>query len=147
MMLLLAIVANAQMSEKQIIQYVQKQSAAGKDQQTIAKELIAKGVSIQQLETLRNKYQSMTGGSSSVSGSEEFSRIRISNAEEKEQEIDYFPFLEQEEEKEDSVKIFGHDIFRNKELSFEPNMNIATPVNYVLGPNDEVILDIYGASN
>ena len=101
MMLLLAIVANAQMSEKQIIQYVQKQSAAGKDQQTIAKELIAKGVSIQQLEKLRNKYQSMKGGSSSVSGSEEFSRIRISNAEEKEQEIDYFPFLEQEEEKED----------------------------------------------
>ena len=148
MMLFLAMVAYAQMSEKQIIQYVQKQSAAGKDQQTIAKELIAKGVSIQQLEKLRNKYQSMRGSSSSASGSEEFSRIRINNAEEKEQEIDYFPFLEKnEQEKEDSVKIFGHDIFRNKELSFEPNMNIATPVNYVLGPNDEVILDIYGSSN
>ena len=147
MMLFLAMVAYAQMSEKQIIQYVQKQSAAGKDQQTIAKELIAKGVSIQQLEKLRNKYQSMKGSSSSASSSEEFSRIRINNAEEKEQEIDYFPFLENEQEKEDSVKIFGHDIFRNKELSFEPNMNIATPVNYVLGPNDEVILDIYGSSN
>ena len=46
----------------------------------------------------------------------------------------------------DSLKVFGRDIFNNKLLSFEPNMNIATPQNYVLGPGDEVIVDIYGAS-
>lgn len=43
-------------------------------------------------------------------------------------------------------KVFGRDIFNNKELSFEPNMNIATPQRYVLGPGDNVIIDIYGAS-
>ena len=43
-------------------------------------------------------------------------------------------------------KVFGRDIFNNKELSFEPNMNIATPQNYRLGPGDAVIIDIYGAS-
>ncbi|MBR1768231.1 MAG: SLBB domain-containing protein, partial [Prevotella sp.] len=46
----------------------------------------------------------------------------------------------------DSLKVFGRDIFNNKLLTFEPNMNIATPQNYVLGPGDEVIVDIYGAS-
>lgn len=46
----------------------------------------------------------------------------------------------------DSLKVFGRDIFNNKLLSFEPNMNIATPQNYVLGPGDEVIVDVYGAS-
>ena len=46
----------------------------------------------------------------------------------------------------DSLKVFGRDIFNNKLLSFEPNMNIATPQNYVLGPGDAVIIDIYGAS-
>ena len=43
-------------------------------------------------------------------------------------------------------KVFGRDIFNNKELSFEPNMNIATPQNYRLGPGDAVFIDIYGAS-
>ena len=53
--------------------------------------------------------------------------------------------LLQEKEKE-RKKVFGRDIFNNKELSFEPNMNIATPQNYRLGPGDAVFVDIYGAS-
>jgi len=44
------------------------------------------------------------------------------------------------------IKVFGRDIFNNKDLSFEPNMNIATPANYRLGPGDAVYIDIYGAS-
>ena len=43
-------------------------------------------------------------------------------------------------------KVFGRDIFNNKELTFEPNMNIATPQNYRLGPGDAVFIDVYGAS-
>ena len=43
-------------------------------------------------------------------------------------------------------KVFGRNIFNNKNLSFEPNMNIATPQNYRLGPGDAVFIDIYGAS-
>ena len=43
-------------------------------------------------------------------------------------------------------KVFGRDIFNNKQLSFEPNMNIATPQNYRLGPGDVVFIDVYGAS-
>ena len=43
-------------------------------------------------------------------------------------------------------KVFGRDIFNRKDLSFEPNMNIATPQNYRLGPGDAVHIDIYGAS-
>ena len=50
------------------------------------------------------------------------------------------------EPKEKSTKVFGRDIFNNKSLTFEPNMNIATPQNYRLGPGDAVIIDIYGAS-
>ncbi len=43
-------------------------------------------------------------------------------------------------------KVFGRDIFNNKDLTFEPAMNIATPKNYRLGPGDAVFIDIYGAS-
>ncbi|RRD02768.1 SLBB domain-containing protein [Prevotella sp. OH937_COT-195] len=48
--------------------------------------------------------------------------------------------------KENKRKVFGRDIFNNKNLTFEPNMNIATPQNYRLGPGDAVFIDIYGAS-
>ena len=43
-------------------------------------------------------------------------------------------------------KVFGRDIFNQKNISFEPNMNIATPQNYRLGPGDAVFIDVWGAS-
>lgn len=43
-------------------------------------------------------------------------------------------------------KVFGRDIFNKEDLTFEPVMNIATPQTYVVGPGDEVKVDIYGAS-
>lgn len=48
------------------------------------------------------------------------------------------------ENEKDSV--FGRDIFKNQDLTFEPSLNLATPRNYKLGPGDEVIIDIYGAN-
>ena len=43
-------------------------------------------------------------------------------------------------------KIFGYELFTNKNLSFEPSLNIPTPKNYQLGPGDELIIDIWGAA-
>ena len=43
-------------------------------------------------------------------------------------------------------QVFGRDIFNKRTLSFEPNMNIATPSSYVVGPGDYVVIDVYGAS-
>ena len=51
-----------------------------------------------------------------------------------------------EERRKKQKQVFGRDIFNNKMLTFEPEMNIATPQNYHLGPGDAVIVDIYGAS-
>lgn len=51
-----------------------------------------------------------------------------------------------DDRKKKKVKVFGRDIFNNKELTFEPEMNIATPQNYRLGPGDAVFIEIYGAS-
>ena len=53
---------------------------------------------------------------------------------------------ELDEQKPEKRKIFGHDVFNNKNLTFESSMNLATPQNYVLGPGDEVNVDIWGAS-
>lgn len=52
-----------------------------------------------------------------------------------------------DERNKEGKRVFGRDIFNNETLSFEPNMNIATPKNYRLGPGDAVFIDVYGASS
>lgn len=47
---------------------------------------------------------------------------------------------------EDENKVFGRNIFNNQNLTFQPSMSIATPGNYVLGAGDNVIIDVWGAS-
>lgn len=54
-------------------------------------------------------------------------------------------------QKQDSIKankleIFGLSIFKDVNLTFEPNLRLATPNNYVLGPDDELLIDVYGNS-
>ncbi len=58
----------------------------------------------------------------------------------------YEKLLKQVERDKNKKKVFGRNIFNNKNLSFEPAMNIATPRNYIIGPGDEVFIDIFGAS-
>ncbi len=53
---------------------------------------------------------------------------------------------ELQNEKKEKRKIFGHDVFNNKNLTFESSMNLATPQSYRLGPGDAVNVDIWGAS-
>ena len=48
--------------------------------------------------------------------------------------------------KKNEKQVFGRNIFNQKNLSFEPNMNVATPVDYRLGPGDVVFVDVWGAS-
>ncbi|MFS2637597.1 polysaccharide biosynthesis/export family protein, partial [Bacteroides thetaiotaomicron] len=57
--------------------------------------------------------------------------------------------LEDHPTTEDLVRedqVFGRNIFNTRNLTFEPSVNLATPANYRLGPGDEVIIDIWGAS-
>ena len=127
----------AQMSDSQIIEYVKEESEKGKDQKEIAKNLIKRGVSVKQLERLRDKYQSQNGNASMPAEGTDINRLRANNGEvrEKDNEDKLLRYVEFYEE-EDTMKVFGRDIFRYSDLSFEPNMNIATPANYTLGPGD-----------
>ena len=64
----------------------------------------------------------------------------------------FLGFEEEEEYDEDlwniprEEQVFGRNIFNQKNLSFEPNQNMATPSNYRLGAGDKVIIDVWGAS-
>ena len=182
--LLSGFTAFAQMSEDKIIQYVMEQQAKGVPQEQIVFELNKKGVTIQQLQKMREKYekQQSTGvlGNTVSSQGLSTSRSRTGQGESfnlltpAEQPgyngsmVKDSKTLEQEKLQNmynesmflfvDSIyllkqsllpkkrEIYGHDIFKNQTLTFEPSVNLATPQNYRLGPGDEVIIDIWGAS-
>lgn len=129
----------AQMADEQVIEYAKTQMAAGKDSKQIGKELLGRGVTIEQLERLRTKYENADAAPGvTTTDAADVSRTRTSNGEKR----DAAGIVAEEK----VSKIFGHDIFRAKNLTFEPAMNIATPANFTLGPGDEVVLDIYGAT-
>lgn len=140
LLVVLAHDAKAQMSESQIVDYVKTQTAAGASQKQIATDLIAKGVTIEQIQYFRDKYARMDNDASLPSSSSDIDRSRKTNGE------SHQSVAEDAVTEEPVKKIFGHDIFRSQQLSFEPSMNIPTPTDYVLGPGDEVILDVYGSS-
>jgi protein involved in polysaccharide export with SLBB domain len=45
-----------------------------------------------------------------------------------------------------SVSLFGYDFFSNSNVSFTPSVNMAVPNNYQIGPGDEIMIDLWGAS-
>lgn len=131
--IIISLASMAQMSDAQVIDYVKKQNAAGASQTQIASDLLAKGVTEDQIARIREKYENAsTNNSPKTYNEESFDRSRKNNGETTPDTV------------QTSRKIFGHDLFRSQKLTFQPNMNIATPANYTLGPGDEVILDIYG---
>lgn len=135
----LATASWAQMSDDQVVSYIKTHNANGESQQEIAVSLLKMGVSQSQLQRIRAQYANQENATSAQTTGNGIDRSRVANGETE-------PTVEEGVLTETKSKIFGHDIFRSKKLSFEPSMNIATPSKYTLGPGDELILDIYGAS-
>lgn len=130
------------MTDSQVVDYVKQRNAMGANQTTIAAELMERGATREQLLRLKQNYEAQAKNAQSAEYTT-LDRSRFNNGESA-NVPDEEPNLTATEE--NKVKIFGHDIFRQKMLSFEPNMAIAVPTNYVLGPGDEVIIDIFGDS-
>ena len=155
------------MTDKQVLQYAARQKKAGMSETEIATNLLQRGATMAQLQQLRQQYSQQISKSgmsenvdNAISGAE--NRMRINNGENGQIRQNYSDANQQQIPRmyqrqplqpgdldyllESGKKVFGRDIFNNKNLTFEPQMNIATPQNYVLGPGDKLIIDVYGAS-
>ena len=136
------------MSDNQVVEYVKSATEAGKSQKQIMTELAARGVTRAQAERIKKRYEEQQIARQSVNA-EEKNRLRF-NQDQEPEALDYLtetlndsiPF----ETTTNENKIFGRNIFNNKNLTFAPSQNLATPANYKLGPGDEIIIDIWGAN-
>lgn len=134
----------AQMSDEQIINYVTQEANKGTSQQVIATNLMKQGVTKSQLERIKQQQEQkqQASGVNSTKSTTELSRERrMSVNDEFNTRRDSVVI-----DPSDSIIVFGRNIFNAKNLTFSPNINIATPIDYRFGPGDEVIIDIWGAS-
>lgn len=139
------LMAQSGMTDQQVLEYAKDGVKQGKDQRTIATELARRGVTREQAERVKKMYEQQTNtGSEDLSGTAKAeARLREQTQEDNSTLLDEQPQA-QEVAQQDAV--FGRNIFNTRNLTFEPNVNIATPPNYRLGPGDEVVIDIWGAS-
>lgn len=137
--------AQTGMTDQQVIEYVKQATQEGKEQKQIAAELARRGVTREQAERVKKLYEQQMGtDTANMQGTElNEARLREETQDETTALTDNQPTTE-ELAQEDQV--FGRNIFNTRNLTFEPNSNMATPPNYQLGPGDEVIIDIWGAS-
>ncbi|WP_435052496.1 SLBB domain-containing protein [Muribaculum intestinale] len=142
----------AAMTDQQVIDYIKQQTAAGKSNQQIGKELMAKGVTREQAQRIKEKFESQQNSETSpttqsISQAKAERRHNVNNDIASESMIDIGREVDESQDGQVSARqIYGHKVFNSRALTFEPSENIATPQNYRLGPGDEVIIDIWGTS-
>lgn len=172
----LIVQAWGQVSDNDVIQMVLTAQKQGMSQQQIAVMLLQKGVSKEQLLRLKDAYEQGNLNLKDTGITSTEARVRQLPLKQddkktdrrylKEDELTGKPLFEAPRgenisfidsignimqipypvQSESKTVIFGKDIFNNTLLTFEPQLNIATPDNYLLGPGDEVIIDIWGNS-
>ena len=133
------------MSDSQVLEYVKDGIRQGKEQKQLASELARKGVTKEQAMRVKQLYEQQNNVNTSKSTGTDINESRL-REETKKNTSD---MLEDHPTTQDLARgdqVFGRNIFNTRNLTFEPSVNLATPANYRLGPGDEVIIDIWGAS-
>jgi protein involved in polysaccharide export with SLBB domain len=131
------------LTDAQILEYMQQAKASGLSNAQLESLAINRGMNITEIEKLRTRIAELqksnligvTEGGDAVKSGEE--RKLVSSEE------DVIANLENSKIKS---KVFGASLFNNSSLTFEPDLRMPTPKNYQLGPDDELVIDIYGYS-
>lgn len=173
--LMMALGVSAQgMSDQQVISFIASEVKAGTSQSQIVTKLMQKGVKIDQIRRMRNQYDKQISsrglsvaadgavsmaaermqGNSDGTTSQELTTARRGTTGTIEQDA-----AEEVKDVEQDVKatqgtapdangkvVFGRNLFSQANPNFQPNVNTPIPTTYVLGPGDQVVVDIYGAS-
>lgn len=131
-----------QLSDEQLMQYIGMANGSGMSEADIEAKAKQKGLSDDQIQKLKQRIQRLNvsnyaaGSKNNLSDSGDF---RKSVAIKKPSSNDYYSSGE--------LRIFGSDLFTKDNLTFEPNLQIPTPRNYLIGTGDQINIDLYGYSD
>jgi len=131
------------LSDAQIQQILQQAQASGLSDSQILQQAEDKGMSADQVQLLQKRITAIRGsqGSTSATSDTAITQSRTLNYQPDKTNQNQFTA-----KTDTTPKIFGADLFRNSNLTFEPNLKLATPVNYIVGPDDQLDISVYGNS-
>jgi len=161
--LLITTAVKAQISDSQLISVAKSEMQSGTSEADLATKLMQRGATLDQIQRLRSQYAKQInskGLGATADNSIDVAKERQRHNNEKKSEGDNSLSRSGGDMADQSTaaivatetgnrtvrKVFGRDIFNNGQLTFEPQMNIATPQDYVLGPGDQLVIDVYGAT-
>ncbi|MDR1584303.1 MAG: SLBB domain-containing protein [Prevotellaceae bacterium] len=124
------------LSDKQIKDFLDKNTKAGYTIEQLEEQAIQSGMSPMEWKELNARIQKL---SNSEKNQDYASSISLSRS--TEQQADYYSV-----ETNDEIRIYGSSLFNTPNPTFEPNLRLPTPENYLLGPDDELIIDVFGLS-
>lgn len=145
------------LSDDQIRSLLLRAEESGYTLQQIETAAIAKGMSQSEVQKLRyrmNSIKTLGGRRTALNGSTKGQRRQETQVQKRTDlnpEDILAPLLDEGFDslavnEDPRTKIFGYTLFNTQDLTFEPSVNLPTPANYVLGPGDEVNIEIWGAS-
>lgn len=145
-----SVYAQSTITDQQVLEYVQQGVNSGKSQNQIMKELVLRGVDRAQVERLKKLYNSQKSDIGDVGREDVWNATSRAHTLNTDQWGRPDTLTKSDARLSDknyvSEDVFGRNIFRNNNLSLSPSSYMPTPKNYVLGPGDEVIVDIFGAN-
>ena len=128
------------MTNNQLQLLFQEASSNGYNYDDILKAAEAQGLSEEEITKLESRFNlANTRASKNSNVPDQESRLRDTN----------YDDLNKEKTEGSKTKsdIFGLDVFKgNSLLTFQSNLNIPTPVGYILGSGDKLFIDVYGQS-
>ncbi|WP_176723311.1 SLBB domain-containing protein [Roseivirga misakiensis] len=136
------------LSDEQILGYIRQAEEKGLTQSQLEDLARQRGVSESEISKLRRRIERLRGGLSIDPSTSSNSR-NLSRTTQLVTQEDVFGALSGQELPdltENQKRIFGFDLFQTESLTFAPNLNLPTPENYVLGPQDVLIVDMWGAT-
>ena len=133
-----------ELSDAQILQMIKKAESVGYSEAQLGQLAAAQGMKPEEIQKLRLRVEKVRkqGATSSVAKEGE----SVANGRELSETTDGGEISNEKKETDEEVgpKIFGTELFRNGSITFEPNLRIATPKGYVIGPDDRLLIDLNG---
>ncbi|MCG9900364.1 MAG: SLBB domain-containing protein [Hydrotalea sp.] len=129
-----------QLTDQQIMQFIQANNLSGLSEAELESKARERGLSNDQIQKLKARMSTLNPQGA---GSEKKSGEQISD---QRKPVSYL-LPKPRPDSINGLVIFGSDIFTKDNLTFEPNLNLPTPNQYVLGAGDQIKVDIFGYSD
>lgn len=138
------------LSDAQIEQLIKRAESEGLNEQQMINMAAERGLPSSEIAKLRTRINSLRSGGGTVQEQTTDRRNQLRQIQGFDSQSNIFDSLRKSDPYYDlsptQKRIFGYKLFHSRNLNFNPSLNIPTPQGYTLGAGDQLLIDIYGAS-